>query len=252
MESELNIWQKRLQLLQQIRERENTSSPDEIIPENTQKINLPVRDDIQHNRFQAEDENIKSRLEEISGSFLKSLNDIQKIKLAVQSGNFSHLHQNDIEKIKLAVQSGNFSHLHQNDIEKIKLAIQSGNFSHPHQLAQSIIRVIKAIEIEPKEINTTSDGSLWEITLPTTGLRLSSQIALFCLTCSENSLIFQKLDEQIQKSNYPFLILVAKDNCFEQDLRQLQTIWLDYPTLQTLIETPEEEVVKWLTSTLFR
>ncbi|MEY3828195.1 MAG: hypothetical protein RLZZ148_3023, partial [Cyanobacteriota bacterium] len=62
MESELNIWQKGLRLLQQIRERENTSSPDEIIPENTQKINLPVRDYIQHNRFQAEDiEDIKSR-----------------------------------------------------------------------------------------------------------------------------------------------------------------------------------------------
>ena len=122
---------------------------------------------------------------------------------------------------------------------------------HPHQLAQSIIRRIKALDY--KEINTTlSDASLWEITLPPTGLKLSSQKALFCLTCSENSLIFQKLHQSIQKSNYTFLILVAKNKCFEQDFRQLQIIWLDYDNLQTLVETPEEKVVKWLTSTLFR
>jgi hypothetical protein len=174
--------------------------------------------------------------------YIKSLADLKELSLTLSAVQASCTDiQEDIKYIKYRVE----------DVRKISLAIQSENFSHPHQLAQSIIRRIKALDY--KEIKTTlSDASLWEITLPTTGFKLSSQKALFCLTCSENSQIFQELYQPIQKSNYTFLILVAKNNCCEQDLKQLQTIWLDYPTLQTLIETPEEKVVEWLTSTLFR
>jgi hypothetical protein len=184
--------------------------------------------------------------------------DFEKIDLTLRRGDVTHIVSGlegipeGMRKIFLTIQERIKSLVSRaEDVQKINLAIQSGNFSNLHQLTQSIIRRIKALDY--KEIKTTlSDASLWEITLPTTGFKLSSQKALFCLTCSENSQIFQELYQPIQKSNYTFLILVAKNNCCEQDLKQLQTIWLDYPTLQTLIETPEEKVVEWLTSTLFR
>jgi hypothetical protein len=130
MESELNIWQKRLQLLQQIRERENTSSPDEIIPENTQKINLPVRDYIQHNRFQAEDiEDIKSRLEEIRRIVFNSGQDIIKL-----TGNIT-----DILKINITSKSVSFNY-------------KGTEYKSPNQLSDSsFAQELLSLETSPEK-----------------------------------------------------------------------------------------------------
>jgi hypothetical protein len=156
-------------------------------------------------------------------------------------------------KLDLAIKEEDVSYIESRlqDIRTIDLAIQQNKLNAPHQLAEAIIRSIKSIDYHPINIQQ-SDASFWQITLPPMGLKLANQKALLLLTCSDGITVENELQKQLQEFNYAYLILVAKNNCCSQDLRQLQVIWFDYSVLEKLILTPDDKVIIWLTLTLFQ
>ena len=96
------------------------------------------------------------------------------------------------------------------------------------------------------------DGSLWEMTLPETGLKLPTQKAIFYLSQRKDSTLQNHLKQFVQEKDGAFLIFVSIAEDCRYRLTPLQVIWFSPSSLREMISIPEQDMLVWLAKFLFR
>ena len=137
------------------------------------------------------------------------------------------------------------------DIEEIRLAVKNKSIKNCQRLAQAIMRRMGATDLTPIPSSHFSNGNLWEITLPATGLQLATQNAIFYLSQETNSAFNDHLKQITQQRTGAFLIFASVTNTCPQGLASLQVIWFSSLSLMEMIATPENEQLVWLARFLF-
>ncbi len=137
------------------------------------------------------------------------------------------------------------------DIEEIRLAVSNQSIQNCQRLAQAIVRRIGATDFTPIPSPQFPNNSLWEITLPATGLQLATQNAIFYLSQEINPKLNDQLKQITQQKTGAFLIFASVTDTCPQGLAPLQVIWFSPSSLMEMIAIPENEQLVWLARFLF-
>ena len=153
----------------------------------------------------------------------------------------SGIRNEDLEAIKTRVE----------DIEEIRLAVNNQSIRNCQRLAQAIMRWMGATDLSAITSPHFPNGSLWEMTLPQTGLQLPTQNAIFYLSQEINSTLYNHLQEITQQRDGAFLIFASVSDCYPHGLTPLQVIWFSPLSLREMIAIPEDDLLVWLARFLF-
>ncbi|GAB1542175.1 hypothetical protein NUACC21_48490 [Scytonema sp. NUACC21] len=137
------------------------------------------------------------------------------------------------------------------DIKEIGLAVSHESIRNYQQLALAIMRRMGATDSTPISSPHFPNGSLWEISLPSTGLQLPTQNAIFYLCQETNPTLNNQLKQITQQRDGAFLIFASVTDTCSYGLTPLQVIWLSSSSLMEMIATPENELLVWLARFLF-
>ncbi|KST63133.1 AAA family ATPase [Mastigocoleus testarum] len=137
------------------------------------------------------------------------------------------------------------------DIEEIRLAINNQSIRDFQRLAQAIMRQMRATDLTLITSPYFSNGSLWEITLPETGLQLPTQNAIFYLSREKDCTQHDRLKQITQQRNGAFLIFASVIDKCPHGLSPLQVIWFSPSSLTEMIVVPENNLLFWLARFLF-
>jgi len=137
------------------------------------------------------------------------------------------------------------------DIKEIRLAVNNQSIQNCQRLAEAIVRCMGATCLAAITSPHFSNGSLWEIALPETGLQIPTQIAVFYLSQQTQSTLYSHLKEITEQRDGAFLMFVSVSDCCPHGLTPLQVIRFNALSLMEMISTPENELLWWLARFLF-
>ncbi|MUH00834.1 hypothetical protein F7734_54620 [Scytonema sp. UIC 10036] len=138
-----------------------------------------------------------------------------------------------------------------NDIQEMRLALKYQSIRNYQRLAQAILRRIGATDITPISSPQFPEGSLWDMTLPSTGLQIPTQSAIFYLNQETDSIPNDQLQQITQQREGAFLICASVTNNCPHRLTPLPVIWLSSSSLMEMIATPDKDLLVWLARFLF-